>query len=74
MGLLGSRAGHPRADARNIVQDFVDRVEPIVALEHDEGRVLAREHMVEEIERRVGDRMGVGVGEERPSERLPRAP
>jgi hypothetical protein len=34
MGLLGISAGDPRADARDVVEDFIDRVEAIITLKH----------------------------------------
>ncbi len=63
MIIPGFQAGDPRTDAADIVKDFVDGVKPIVALEHDGFRSLAGEYPIEKIERLIGHRMGVGIGE-----------
>jgi len=49
--------GDSRANARDVIEDFIDRVEAIIALKHDGCRRLVRENMVEEIERSIGHRM-----------------
>jgi hypothetical protein len=56
----------PRTQPRDIVQDFVDGIEAIIALEHDDARRLPREGVIEQIERGLGDRVGMGILEERP--------
>jgi hypothetical protein len=54
---LGSLSAHARSDASQIIQDFVERVEAIVAFEHNKARALAREHMLEKVERWSGHGM-----------------
>jgi hypothetical protein len=68
MGALGISAGGSRPDTRDIVQDFVDRVESIVAFEDDGCGRVARENVVEEIERLIGHWMGMAICEQRPLE------
>src|SRR2546422_154416 len=63
---LGLLTGDPRADARHIVEDFINGVEPVIALEHDGVRSVTRERVIEEVEHTIGDRVGMGIGEERP--------
>ena len=58
------------ADACNIIENFTDGVEPIVAFGYDESRGLARDHMGEEIVCPGRNRMRMGGGQERPSQRL----
>src|SRR5258708_31383521 len=65
MGLPGLDVGDARADARNIAKDFVDGVEPVIALEYDKSRCLTLEHVAEQIERPVGNRMRMGVRKDR---------
>src|SRR5258708_6593101 len=55
--------GDLRANTRNVVEDFIDRVEAIIPLKHDSRGCLARENVVEKIERPIGHRMGMSVGE-----------
>src|SRR5262245_20101466 len=59
-----------RADTRQIVENLVDRVEPVVAFENDDRRPVPPERIGEQVERRVGHRMGMRVGEERPPRRF----
>ena len=61
MTVLGLKTGDPRTDAPNIVKDFANDVKPIIALEHNGFGGMADEHAVEQIERPVGYRMGMGA-------------
>src|SRR5271163_3870016 len=64
-GALGMVAGDSRANARDIVEDFIRRIEAIVAFKDDGSGRLARENLIEEIERLIRHRMGMGIGEKR---------
>ena len=64
MSVLGLQTGDPRTDAPDIVKDFTNGVKPIIALEHDGFGGVAGEHLIEEIERPIRHRMGVGISEE----------
>src|SRR5215471_11876025 len=50
-----------RADARHIVEDFLDRVQAIVALDDDVRGRMPDQRIVEQIERLLGQGMGMGV-------------
>src|SRR5260370_12492947 len=69
MGVLES-AIEPSTDMCDIVQDFLGGVEAIIALEHDGGRRLPRERVIEEIERCLRHRMGMGISRERPRQEI----
>src|SRR5207244_819049 len=64
-------AGDPRADAPDIVKNFINGIEPIIAFQHDRRRMLARERMIEQFEGalRHGVRMRIDK-EGSPQERL----
>ena len=57
MGPLEMSSGDPRSNAQDIIEDFIDGVQSIIALEHDCIGMLANQHAVEEIERPIGYRM-----------------
>jgi len=54
-----------RPDARDIIENFIHRVEAVVPLQDDGRRGVAHEHAIEEFERFGRHRMRVGIGEER---------
>jgi hypothetical protein len=56
-----------RPYARNILKDFLTLVQPIIPLEDDGLRAMSTQRVIEKIERFLGDRMGVGIGEDRPT-------
>src|SRR5262245_15685149 len=43
-----------RADTHQILEDLVDRVEPVIAFKNDDRRAVPRERIGEQVERRVG--------------------
>src|SRR6266436_6601825 len=51
----------PRPNARDIIEDFIHRVEAVIALQNDGRRGMAREHAVQKVERfgRYWMRMGI---------------
>src|SRR4029450_12128256 len=61
---LGLHGGDARADAAHIVQDLIELLQPIVALEHNSLGSVPGQHMVEQIERPVRHRMRMRIGEE----------
>src|SRR5690242_1838024 len=56
-----------RADARDVVQDFIECVEALVALENDRLRMMAPQRVCEQVQRLVRHRMGVRIRKERPT-------
>src|SRR5512146_659424 len=56
--------GEQRANSGDIGQNLVAGLEPVVALDDNRLRVVARESIIEKIERLLADRMGVRVGED----------
>jgi hypothetical protein len=61
VGFPGMQAGYSCADARDVGKDFIDRVESIVAFYHNRRRRVARENVIQEIERPIGHWMGVSI-------------
>src|SRR5215510_13551290 len=59
-----------RADTAHIVQDLVELLQSIVALEHDSLGSVTGQHMIEQIECCVGHRMRVRIGEEGTGEKI----
>src|ERR1700730_11790819 len=70
MGLPCSGSGYARANARNIGEDFIAGVEPIIAFEDDDGRRLPRKRIFEQIQGRVWHRVTMRIGKERLGEKL----
>src|SRR5215469_5840529 len=64
------RAGEACAQPCHVVQNFIESIEAIVPLEHNRCRRLPFERIVEEIERRIWYRMGMGILEERARQEL----
>src|SRR5262245_48938681 len=62
--VLGLQTRDPGTDARDVVEDFTNGMKSIIALEHDGFGSVAGEHLIEEIERPIGHRMRVRIGEE----------
>src|SRR5580693_4309045 len=55
---------HARPNARDVGEDFVALLEPVVAFENDHGRRVPRKRITEQIEGLVGHRMAVRIGKE----------
>ena len=64
MGMMGC-GFDASANARDIVQDFLHRIEAIIALKHDGRRRVTRQRIGQEVERLGRHRVRMGIGEER---------
>src|SRR5262245_48405833 len=60
-----SCGGDARANARDVVENFVAGLKPIVALQDDDGRRLPRKRVFQEIEGRIRDWMAVRICKQR---------
>ena len=58
-----SGVGDERANARNIVYDFLEGVESIIAFENDRLRHLPPQEIFQQVEGLIGHWVGVGIGE-----------
>src|SRR5262252_8728948 len=70
MDVIGVPAGQARADALDIVKDFIDGVESLIPLQHDGGRRLAQEGMIEQIEHLARRRVRMGIDKNWPPENV----
>ena len=64
MTILGLHGIDARANAANIGKDLIEFLQPVIALEHDHIGPVPNQHAIKQIERAVGHRMRVGIGEE----------
>src|SRR5215510_11317904 len=53
-----------QADTANIGKDFIEFLQPIIALEHDSVGPVSNQYAIKQIERAVGHWMRVGIGKE----------
>ena len=63
-------ASNPRANARNVVQDFINLIEPVIALKNHDGRRLTRKRMAQDFEHLLRHRVGMTIGEQWPIETI----
>src|SRR6476659_67744 len=64
--VMTSPAGQEPADARNILENFLTCLEPVVTFNDDCLRSVPDERMVEKVECCVRDRMRVRISKQRP--------
>ena len=67
-GTLGFHSSDAGANARYVIEDFIEDVEPLVAFQDNCCGPVAPQSMIEQIKRRLGDWVGMSVGQERPFE------
>src|SRR6266446_2005015 len=70
MDLPRSGSGDARANAGDVIENFVASLEPVVALQDDDARRVPRKRVFQEIEGRIRDWMAVGIRKQRLGERL----